>query len=129
MRPPFSIAVVLRIRSRIIAASGGSTGVRDIGILASSLAAPFQTFGGVDLIPGIAQKAAALAFGIIRSHPFVDGNKRTAYVLMKTLLVDHRLRLTATEDERENALVAVADGSGSAQRFTGWLEANVSKAS
>jgi len=73
------------------------------------------------------QKAAALAFGIIRGHPFVDGNKRTAYVLMKTLLLDHHLRLTATEDEREHALVAVADGSWSAEQFTEWLGQNVSK--
>jgi len=82
LRPPFSVAVALSIHSRIIAASGGSEGVRDVGILAASLAAPFQSFGGVDLIPCIVEKAAALAFGIIRGHPFVDGNKRTAYVLM-----------------------------------------------
>ncbi len=126
MTPPFRVEVVKSIHSRIIIATGGSPGVRDHGLLAASLSSPFQTFGGKDLHPGIVEKAAALASGIIRNHPFVDGNKRTAYVLMRILLLDHRMRLTANEDERENALVALAEGSWTPDQFTEWLKGKVS---
>ena len=60
---------------------GGDPGVRDQGLLESAVANRAR-FGGKDLYPGIAEKAAALAFSLVMNHPFFDGNKRTGYGAM-----------------------------------------------
>jgi death-on-curing protein len=63
----------LELHRRIIEQSGGSTGMRDIGLLESALAQPLMTFGGEDLYPTLVEKASALCFSLVKSHPFVDG--------------------------------------------------------
>ena len=70
----------------LIAAHGGSDGIRDEGLLDSALKAPFQTFAGQPLIPSIQQKAARLCYGLVMNHPFVDGNKRAGAHIMLTFL-------------------------------------------
>ena len=70
---------VLFIHYRIIEETGGSHGIRDLALLQSALARPMATFDENDLYPDIFSKAAALMHSIIKSHPFMDGNKRTAY--------------------------------------------------
>lgn len=74
------------IHNEAISRFGGMPGLRDPGLLDSALAQPFQTFGGVDLYPTLAQKAARYAWGIARNHPFADGNKRTAAACMAAYL-------------------------------------------
>lgn len=64
------------LHSALISESGGSDGIRDNGLLDSALNTPFQTFAGRDLYPTVPEKAAGLGFGLIRNHPFIDGNKR-----------------------------------------------------
>jgi death-on-curing protein len=71
-----------KIHALQIEKHGGAPGLRDKTLLDSALAQPFMTFAGVDLHPSTEEKAAKLAFGIIRNHPFADGNKRTATQLM-----------------------------------------------
>lgn len=65
---------------------GGLSGIRDSGLLESALGQPFQTFARIDLYPTIPEKAARLAFGIVKNHPFIDGNKRTAAACMAAFL-------------------------------------------
>ena len=67
---------ILLLHEQLLEATGGSSGLRDEGMLDSALNAPFQTFNGEDVYPSIQQKAARLCFGLIKNHPFVDGNKR-----------------------------------------------------
>lgn len=81
-----SLELALKIHHRVALLSGGDEGVRDEGLLLGALAAPYQTFGGVELYPTPLEKAVRLGSSIIRNHPFVDGNKRTGVVLMLTLL-------------------------------------------
>jgi death on curing protein len=76
---------VLELQRLVVAQSGGAAGVRDLGGLESALAQPLMTFGGKDLYPTLTDKAAALAFSIIRNHPFVDGNKRVGHAAMSAL--------------------------------------------
>ena len=64
------------LHTQLIEQTGGTDGVRDDGLLDSALCAPFQSFDGIDVFPSIQQKAARLGFGLIKNHPFVDGNKR-----------------------------------------------------
>jgi death-on-curing protein len=71
-------AEVLLLHARLIQRTGGSSGVRDMGLLGSALARPQATFGHNDLYPDLWSKAAALMPSLIKNHPFVDGNKRTA---------------------------------------------------
>ncbi len=77
---------VLAIHANLIRRYGGLSGVRDRGLLESALARPFQSFNGEDLYPSLEQKAAAILESIVKNHPFIDGNKRTGYVLMRLLL-------------------------------------------
>ena len=71
-----TVEQVLFIHMRLIAETGGSPGLRDLGLLASAVARPQATFGGEDLYPDLLSKAAALMDSLVRNHPFVDGNKR-----------------------------------------------------
>lgn len=78
-----SLAEVLELHRRLILQSGGSSGLRDLGLLEASLAQPNQTFGGIDLYQGLTAKAACLGFSLIQNHPFVDGNKRIGHAAME----------------------------------------------
>jgi death-on-curing protein len=70
------LAEVLELHRRLIDQTGGTAGIRDLGLQEASLAQPRQTFGGIDLYPDLIEKAAAMGFSLIQNHPFVDGNKR-----------------------------------------------------
>jgi death on curing protein len=69
---------VLAIHDQMVKRFGGSSGIRDIGLVESAVARPMATFDGVDLYENIYDKAAALLQSLLKNHPFVDGNKRTA---------------------------------------------------
>ena len=77
------------LHQQLIEASGGSPGLRDEGLLESALSAPFQSFAGTSAYPSLQQKAARLGYGLVKNHPFVDGNKRTgAHVMLVFLAVN-----------------------------------------
>lgn len=67
---------ILLLHKQMLHTSGGSTGVRDDGLLDSALHAPFQTFGGIDLYPDLLSKASRLGYGLIQNHPFIDETDR-----------------------------------------------------
>ena len=77
---------ILLLHEQLIAETGGSSGLRDEGMLDSALNAPFQTFGGEDVYLSLQQKAARLCFGLAKNHPFVDGNKRIGAHVMLVFL-------------------------------------------
>ena len=106
----FSKSVVLKLHKKIIRKTGGTFGIRDENLLISSLNQPFQTFAGVELYPSVEEKAGKLLETIIKNHPFVDGNKRTAYVLFKLYLYRNNLKIIASEDEKYNFVMAIAEG-------------------
>jgi death-on-curing protein len=81
-----SLAIVLKIHTRQIEKFGGTNGVRDQGLLESALAQPQVTFAGQLLHPKIHQQAAAYLYHLTMNHPFIDGNKRTAFAVMDTFL-------------------------------------------
>lgn len=82
-----SKAQIIIIHEQLIKETGGASGLRDEGMLESALNIPFQTFGGKDLYPSLQQKAARLCFGLVKNHPFVDGNKRIGAHAMLVFLV------------------------------------------
>ena len=93
-------ALVLAMHERQLAEHGGTGGVRDEGLLESALARPQQLHADGDPAPDLCDLAAALAYGIARNHPFLDGNKRTAHVAYRTLLELNGAGLVATDEEK-----------------------------
>jgi death-on-curing protein len=112
------------IHSRQLAEHGGADGVRDAGLLASALARPRQHFAYSDPTPGIPALAAAYSFGIAKNHPFIDGDKRTAYVVCRTFLILNGWDVTAKKEERYVAFLSLASGEWDEATFTAWLLKN-----
>lgn len=118
---------VLTLHDRVIAQTGGSFGVRDIGGLESSLAQPRMTFDGVELYPTLVEKAATLGFSIIQNHPFLDGNKRTGHAAMEIFLFLNGFEIQSSIDEQEKVILQVASGKMSRDQFSGWVNSVVVK--
>jgi len=118
------LAEVLELHRRLLAQSGGTHGLRDLGLLEASLALPRQSFAGADLYPGLIAKAAALGFSLIQNHPFVDGNKRIGHAALEITLVLNGMELTASVDAAEAAVLAVASGEMNREGFTPWVVEN-----
>ena len=115
---------VLELHRLLLRASGGLAGVRDLGMLESAVAQPLMTFGGQDLYPTLADKAAALGFSLIKNHPFNDGNKRVGHAALETFLVLNGYEIAADVDEQERVILGVAAGEIDREAFTGWLRAH-----
>ena len=115
------------IHTTLIEHFGGSHGIRDLNGLESALGRPFQTFGGEDLYPSVIQKAASLLESILINHPFIDGNKRTGYVLTRLFLVANELDIKASQDEKYNFIIRIASGNSTFEEIITWLTANTVK--
>jgi death-on-curing protein len=113
---------VLFLHARIVEETGGSHGVRDVGLLESAVARPQASFGGEDLYPSLIDKDAALLESLIGNHPFVDGNKRTGVAAAGLLLERNGRRLTATNEELEASAVEVAERRLSLDAIKVWME-------
>ena len=119
------VAEVMLIYRRLMAQSGGMIGVRDQGALESALAQPRMSFSGEDLYPTLAEKAAALGYSLIQNHPFLDGNKRIGHAAMEVFLMLNGSEITASVDESEQVLLAIAAGELSRASFAAWLESHL----
>ncbi len=120
-----TIAEVLETYQRIMQQTGGLVAIRDFGALESALAQPYMTFGGNELYPSLAEKAAALGFSLIQNHPFADGNKRTGHAAMAMFLAINSYKITASIDEQTDIILSVASGKLSRDGFTKWLASNI----
>ncbi len=117
-----SLKTVLMIHERSLENYGGDPGVRDRGLLESAVAQPRARFGGGDLYPSLAEKAAALAFSLVKNHPFFDGNKRAGYGAMLMFLSRNVHTIDAPIDEHEAVFVRLAAGEIDREEFQDWLE-------
>jgi death-on-curing protein len=117
-----SIQETLYIHNLLIKTFGGSSGVRDFQALESALSRPFQTFDSVELYPSIIEKAASLLESLLANHPFVDGNKRTGYVLMRLFLKKNGMDIVAVEETKYQFLIDVASGVKRYDDILIWLE-------
>ena len=126
MKEPFWIdeREVLALHNRLLALDGGPPGVRDAGLLLSALARPRQLYAYGEK-PTIEQMAAAYIAGIIRNHPFVDGNKRTGFVVGVLFLELNGKRFSATEHEATQAITDLAASQLDEPALAKWLAANV----
>ena len=115
---------VISLHSSLIEATGGTDGVRDLGLLESALEAPFQTFGGKDLYPALIQKAAQLGHSLISNHPFVDGNKRIGIHIMLVFLAANGVEIECTQKELIDVGLSLADGTMNAEKLLIWLSSH-----
>lgn len=120
-----SVAEVLALHRLVMEQAGTQALVRDLGALESAVAQPRQTFGGQDLHPGLAAKAAALGFSLIQNHAFVDGNKRVGHAAIDTFLRLNGCRLTATVDSAEQVILQVASGKLDRAGLQDWIETHL----
>jgi death-on-curing protein len=119
-------SVVWAVHEAQLAEHGGLAGVRDAGLLASALARPINlaAYGDADA----AALAGAYAFGIARNHPFIDGNKRTAFVCAELFLALNGFALLAEDAACVSTMLALAGGELPETEFAAWLRSNSSPA-
>lgn len=122
-----STVQALYVHDRLIERTGGRHGIRDLALLESALARPYAVFDGRDLYPDAFTRAAALMSGIIKNHPFIDGNKRTGIVLGALYLEQQGWSLTADDDEVVGFTNRVAEGQLEVETIAEWFRRNTRK--
>ena len=116
---------ILILHQALIAVSGGSEGIRDERLLDSALNAPFQTFSGTELYPTVLEKAGRLGFGLIKNHPFVDGNKRIGVHVMLVFLKLNNIELFYQDEELIQLILNIASGAEDDEQFLAWIRAHI----
>ncbi|MBA3879281.1 MAG: type II toxin-antitoxin system death-on-curing family toxin [Sphingobium sp.] len=117
------LKVALAAHEEQLAEHGGASGVRDANMLESAMARPLNLVAYGE--PDAADLAASYAFGIVRNHPFVDGNKRTAAVVSETFLVLNGYELTCTDVEMVTTFLALAAGELTVEALADWFRAHI----
>ncbi len=120
-----SIDEVLELHEDQISSFGGTSGVRDEGLLESALAQPQATFGGQLLHPTISEQAAAYLYHLAMNHPFIDGNKRTAFAVADTFLRLNGWTLNLTDDRAYDLVMQVAQGTMTKEELSTELESAI----
>lgn len=119
-----TIEQVIYIHQKGIEKFGGMYGIRDKGLLESAVARPKTTFGGKDLYKDVFAKASALGHSLLMNHPFLDGNKRTAFACMELFLQENRFLITASDDDCEKVVLEVINKVLDDKGLATWLKGN-----
>lgn len=112
---------ILMLHSELIKTTGGSDGIRDIGLLESALETPFQSYDGEELYPSIQAKAARLCYGLVKNHAMVDGNKRIGVHAMLVFLSVNGYELEYTQKELSDIILDVAADKKQYEDVLQWL--------
>src|ERR1700741_5340996 len=121
------IKEVEQLHRILIVKFGGSNGIRDNSALQSALVRPFQTFDGKELYTSVLEKAASLIESILVNHPFIDGNKRTGYTLLRLFLLQNGIDIVASKDNKYEFVINIASGTLKYNAILEWLHANTEK--
>jgi len=114
-----------QIHNVLIEKFGGLTGIRDLPGLEAALARPYATFDQQELYPYPADKAAAIFESLVINHPFMDGNKRISYVLMRLILMENGFDIAATQDEKYQMVIAASTGQIRFDEIRNWIVAKL----
>ena len=101
---------ILYLHGKLINATGGIDGIRDVGLLDLALHTPFQAFGGEELYPSVPRKAARLCYGLIQNHAFYDGNKRIGVYVLLVFLEINGMEIDCVNEELVALGLGVASG-------------------
>lgn len=121
------VTLALEVHESALQETGGASGVRDIGALESALARPYGGFDGEEFYPSPEEKAAAILESILLNHPFVDGNKRTGYILARLVLNAYYLDMQVPKTARYDFVISVASGDLSFAEIVDWIRKAVAK--
>jgi death-on-curing protein len=119
-----SEADILLLHEFSILDYGGAKEVRERSLLLSAISRPFHTFDGIDLYPNPFEKAAALGESLITNHPFVDGNKRTAFLAMAALLSEYGFELDIEKEKLYDFILEMSMGKKQFIEIVDWLKGN-----
>lgn len=119
------VKTVKNIHNILIDKFGGSKGIRDLASLEAALARPYATFDKVDLYQTPVEKAAAVFESIIINHPFIDGNKRIAYVLLRLTLMDSGLDISSEQGEKYSMVISASKGDIRFKEIKEWVAVRV----
>jgi death-on-curing protein len=119
-----SVDEALTYHNEVIEEFGGSKGIRDQAGLEAALARPWMTFDTQDLYPTAFDKATAIFESLIINHPFIDGNKRTAYVLLRLTLMDENFDLDASFEEKYKMSISASMGEIHFDQIKHWITAH-----
>ncbi len=115
---------ILLLHTQLIEATGGSDGIRDVGMLESALESPFQSYGGEELYPSIQAKAARLCYGLVKNHAMIDGNKRIGCHAMLVFLALNGYEIEYTQKELSDLILDVAADRKKYEDILQWLLAH-----
>ncbi len=115
---------VLAIHEEVLKAHGGGAGLRDKALLLSAVSAPQATFGGSPIMTDLVEVAAAYLYYLCNNHPFVDGNKRTAFVVCQTFLALNGLELPCPKEEQYLTFLRLAEGNLEESQLGHWIREN-----
>ena len=113
---------IIKLHEAIYVRYGGSCGVLNDGMLDSALQAPFQTFGGKELLPDTKDKIIRLAYGLIKNHSFRDGNKRIGALVLLILLELNGYHVSATNEEFADIIMGIAASEKDDEDLKKWIE-------
>lgn len=117
----FTKEQIIKLHEQIIIQTGGEIGIRDTKLLDSAIMAPFQSFDNNDLYPSIQSKAARLCYGLIKNHPFIDGNKRIGAHIMLLFLYFNNIELQYTQKELSEFILQIASGTKNYENLLNWV--------
>mgnify|MGYP000965625423 CR=1 FL=1 len=117
-----TINELLIIHEKLIVKYGGVLGIRDIGLLESSITLPKTTFDKKELYPSIFEKTGILGFSLIKNHCFIDGNKRIGHAAMEYFLLKNGYEIICNVDEQEKIILAIAESKFTKEEFFKWLK-------
>ena len=115
---------VLLLQQLTIESSGGSAGIRDLGLLDSAIESAYQTFDECELYPTKEEKGARLGYNLVSNHAFVDGNKRIGLLVMLSFLAINGINLKYTDEELVFIGLSLADGKMSYEELLDWIKAH-----
>jgi death on curing protein len=118
---------IIFLHRKLIERFGGAYGIRDMGLLESSVARPQATFGGKDLYPDMYGKASALCHSLLINHPFLDGKKRTAFAAMDIFLQENGYIISADDGPCEEALFNIIEKTWDDSTLSEWLRLNTKR--
>lgn len=112
---------IILFHNKLIERYGGMPGIRDEGLLDSAINTPYQGFGDFEFYPTVTEKAVRLCFGLVKNHPFADGNKRIGAMALLTTLDLNHMTLRTTSEELSEIILELAAGEINDRDLLQWV--------
>lgn len=116
-----NVNYIIKLHEKLIASTGGSSGLREERLLDSALENSKSTFGGLDLYPTIEEKCTTICYSLVNNHPFLDGNKRIGVYVMLVLLEYNGIKLNFRQQELVDLGLGIAKGELNQKDILGWI--------